>query len=113
MPHKNTHNQTNRERRNKERSELVKKLSELLWDKTKPEGEEAVPEYRWEAVLNGPCNGDPKLIADVCAYERYLRDDSDPGEVIELHVPPEFYLPFVFDFLGQKQSRLNLLWDIP
>lgn len=113
MSHQHTPNQPNRARRDKERSELVKQLAELLWDATKPEGEEGLPEDQWEVVLTGPCNGNKQLIADVCAYERYLRSDTDPGEKIEIRVSPEHYLVWLFQFFTDKKWPISLLWDIP
>lgn len=52
------------------RSALIRQLSELLWDQSKPDGEEAVPEDQWEAILTGPCKGDTQLIAEVSLFER-------------------------------------------
>jgi hypothetical protein len=92
-----------------ERAKLITELSCLLWDETKPKGEEAVPEAEWETVLAGPCNGDQQLIAEVCAHERSLR----PPKLIQLdfRIAPDNYQDFLIPFFTVKDQALDLLWD--
>ena len=112
MTHKHTPNQTTKVRRSNDRAKLVTELSALLWDESKSAGEEGVPEHQWEAVLSGPCNGDTQLIAEVCQYERYLRSDSKEPLTLEVSVPAETYLHFLFGFFTLKTWPLHLLWKI-
>ncbi|BDC49786.1 hypothetical protein F183_A21020 [Bryobacterales bacterium F-183] len=113
MNHKHATQQPYRARRIVERTELVRSLAEtLLWDATKPVGQEGVPEEKWEEVLRGPCKGDMTIIRAVCEYERYLRSDSSTPFTFEQCVPPEEYLYFVFGFFRSDSWPLDLLWNI-
>src|SRR4051812_46569231 len=115
MTHKHNAKQTSRAIIHKMRSALIGQLAELLWDQTKPNGEEAVPEDQWEAILTGPCNGDTVLMAEVCEFERNLRtsmESHDEPVVHEVTVPASMYLYFVFGFFKVRSYPLHLLWNI-
>lgn len=116
MEHKHSTKQTSRAILQQVRSKLIRELSELLWDQRKPEGEHAVPEDQWEAILTEPCKGDSQLIAAVCQYERQLRASmAEPEEEeipVRFMVPPEAYILFVFGFFRSKRYRIDLLWDL-
>jgi hypothetical protein len=93
-----------------ERAKLITELSSLLWDETKPIGEEAVPESQWEAILTGPCNGDKQLITEVSANERWLR--AKGSNLIQFAVPfdPRYYERIITPFMTVKEFPLHLLW---
>ncbi len=97
----------------KTRASIIRQLAELLWDQSKPNGEEAVPEDQWEAILISPCNGDAQLVDEVCAYERSLREAMDsPPSSFDVVVPESNYLMFVFEFFQNQDYPVFLLWNI-
>jgi hypothetical protein len=113
MTHKHNPKQTSKTITRKTRTAVVRQLAELLWDQSKPDGEEAVPEDQWEEILTGPCNGDKQLIAEVCESERSLRKamESDP-EPITVSVPKSLYLFFVFEQFQVETYPIFLLWKM-
>jgi hypothetical protein len=113
MIHKHNPNPTSKTNIRKTRASIIRSLAELLWDQSKPNGEEAVPEDQWEAILIGPCNGDAQLVDEVCAYERNLREAMESeSEPIEVAVPQSCYLEFLFDFFQDSKHPVFLLWNL-
>jgi hypothetical protein len=88
-----------------ERARLITELASLLWDETRPAGQEAVPEDRWTAILAGPCKGDSVLLNEVCAHERWLR-----GRGSDLM---QFYVPFDQADFEQIVTPLMCVRGIP
>ena len=115
MTHKHNPNPTSKTTIRRTRESIISNLANLLWDQTKPNGEEAVPEDQWEAILIGPCNGDAQLVDEVCAYERNLREamesESEP-QPIEVAVPQSHYLQFLFNFFQDLKHPVFLLWNM-
>jgi hypothetical protein len=92
------------------RAKLITELSSLLWDETKPKGQEAIPEGQWEAILTEPCHGDKQLIAEVCANERWLRGRG--SDLMQFFVPFDRadYERIITPFMSVRGYPLHLLW---
>src|SRR5882757_674784 len=78
-----------------------------LYDQTKPEGQEAIPEDQWHDLLVGPCNGDEELIEAVCAYERAVRDPENDKPI---KVVVDLSAISLSSMFKQAPAPVPLLW---
>lgn len=112
MPNNNNTPQNSQAIYQRMRLNQVKRLSDLLFDKSNPDGPKEVSEDQWEAILIGPCNGDKQLVAEVCEFERKLRATEDDEFVpVRFRVPADEYIRFISTFLGEKHFPVDLLWN--
>jgi hypothetical protein len=112
MTHDNKPNPLPKARRQMERATDLYRYASLLWDPSKPPGEEGVPEEQWYSLLAGPCNYNHLLIAEVCAYERWLRSDPEYEPfTFAMTFRPGDYLKFLNSFFADPLWPLPLLWD--